>query len=294
MHRTNFVYFTTHDRYSFNGMSKVDELKGDGNSYTTEFRQYDPRIGRWLSLDPLTAQFPWQSPYCAFDNNPLNIVDPTGENGEEPKIIYVGSAKSKIHPQEAEKVITDIMKTVGLLSVTVGSLQRSPEQQAKVMLIDLKNGKPDNYSIAGTKVQNVYYNLKKQGKNESEILDAMINEVYKQGPEKVSKHCADPSKIIVFDISLTSIPLDKKLAFISAVKNAQANGLIRENGFQHPGNNPNENAYHIEVPLNNNSLMNENKNSQTQDFEVVIYPEMKKLNPIPVSNIPINDTLIKN
>jgi len=38
-----------------------DEVKGGGNSYTTEFRQLDPRIGRWLSLDPLMSKFPNQS-----------------------------------------------------------------------------------------------------------------------------------------------------------------------------------------------------------------------------------------
>ena len=54
------------------------EPKGNGNSYTTEFRQYDPRLGRWLSLDPLMAQFPWMSPYVAFDNNPIYYTDPYG------------------------------------------------------------------------------------------------------------------------------------------------------------------------------------------------------------------------
>jgi len=43
-------------RYGFNGMEKDDEVKGSGNSYTTEFRQYDPRLGRWMSLDPLMAK----------------------------------------------------------------------------------------------------------------------------------------------------------------------------------------------------------------------------------------------
>jgi RHS repeat-associated protein len=67
-------------------MEKDPEVKGEGNSYTTEFRQYDPRLGRWLSLDPLMAQFPWMSPYCAFDNNPVLYVDPYGlasTNGNE-------------------------------------------------------------------------------------------------------------------------------------------------------------------------------------------------------------------
>jgi RHS repeat-associated protein len=55
-----------------------DEIKGEGNSYTTEFRQYDPRLGRWLSLDPLMAQFPWMSPYVGMDNNPVLLNDPMG------------------------------------------------------------------------------------------------------------------------------------------------------------------------------------------------------------------------
>jgi RHS repeat-associated protein len=38
--------------YGFNGMETDKEVSGTGNSYTTQFRQYDPRIGRWLSLDP--------------------------------------------------------------------------------------------------------------------------------------------------------------------------------------------------------------------------------------------------
>jgi RHS repeat-associated protein len=65
-------------RHLFNGMEHDMEVSGEGNSYTTEFRQYDPRLGRWKSLDPLMAQFPWQSPYVAFDNNPIFYTDPLG------------------------------------------------------------------------------------------------------------------------------------------------------------------------------------------------------------------------
>lgn len=65
-------------RFGYNGMEKDAEMHGEGNSYTTEFRQYDPRLGRWLSLDPLMMQFPWMSPYAAFDNNPVVYVDPYG------------------------------------------------------------------------------------------------------------------------------------------------------------------------------------------------------------------------
>jgi hypothetical protein len=40
-------------RFGFNGMEKDNEVKGQGKSYTTEFRQLDPRLGgRWWSIDP--------------------------------------------------------------------------------------------------------------------------------------------------------------------------------------------------------------------------------------------------
>jgi RHS repeat-associated protein len=69
-------------RRGFNGMEKDDELKGKGNSYTTEFRQLDPRVGRWLSVDPKTSEFPWQSPYVGMDNNPILLTDPDGRSTE--------------------------------------------------------------------------------------------------------------------------------------------------------------------------------------------------------------------
>ena len=77
-------YLTTHTRYGYNIMEKDNEVSGLGNSYTTEFRQYDPRLGHWKSLDPLMAKFPWQSPYCAMNNNPISLVDPTGQAATDP------------------------------------------------------------------------------------------------------------------------------------------------------------------------------------------------------------------
>ena len=65
-------------------MEKDPEMKGDGNSYTTEFRQYDPRLGRWLSLDPMMMMFPSLSPYIAFDNNPVIYDDPLGLSPDPP------------------------------------------------------------------------------------------------------------------------------------------------------------------------------------------------------------------
>ncbi len=66
-------------RFGFNGMEKDDEVKGTGSSYTTEFRQYDPRLGKWLSIEPLFFKFPHISAYAFTSNNPINYFDPTGK-----------------------------------------------------------------------------------------------------------------------------------------------------------------------------------------------------------------------
>lgn len=64
-------------RFGFNGYERDDELKGAGNSYYTHERLFDPRLGRWLSPDPI--QLAHSSPYAGFSNNPLRFGDPRGQ-----------------------------------------------------------------------------------------------------------------------------------------------------------------------------------------------------------------------
>jgi RHS repeat-associated protein len=69
-------------RYSFQGQEKDDEISGTGNSYTAEFWQYDPRLGRRWNLDPVVKE--WESPYSCFSDNPVLFIDPKGDD----KIVY--------------------------------------------------------------------------------------------------------------------------------------------------------------------------------------------------------------
>jgi len=66
-------------RFGFNGMESDDELKGTKNSYDFGARIYDPRIGRWLSVDPVVHHE--TSPYVGIDNSPIYKMDPDGEDG---------------------------------------------------------------------------------------------------------------------------------------------------------------------------------------------------------------------
>ena len=66
-------------RYGFNGMEMDNELKGgEGNGINYDKRFYDPRIGRFLSIDPLEKSFPWYTPYQFAGNTPIQAIDLDG------------------------------------------------------------------------------------------------------------------------------------------------------------------------------------------------------------------------
>lgn len=72
-------------RYAFNDMEKDNEPKGLGNSYDYKFRIYDPRLGRFLSVDPLDGTYAYLSSYQFAGNNPVKFIDRDGlEPAESP------------------------------------------------------------------------------------------------------------------------------------------------------------------------------------------------------------------
>ena len=60
--------------YKFNGK----EQDCESGLYNYGARYYDPKISRWLSVDPLTDEMVSWSPYNYTFNNPVNYVDPDG------------------------------------------------------------------------------------------------------------------------------------------------------------------------------------------------------------------------
>jgi RHS repeat-associated protein len=70
-----------HYRYGFNGKESDNEVKGTGNSIDYGFRTYDPRIGRFLSVDPLTSKYPELTPYQFASNTPIAAIDIDGLEG---------------------------------------------------------------------------------------------------------------------------------------------------------------------------------------------------------------------
>ncbi len=66
-------------RYGYNGKEMDDEIKGKGTSYDYGARMYDPRVGRWMSRDPLEEKYVGLSPYNFALNTPIQATDPDGK-----------------------------------------------------------------------------------------------------------------------------------------------------------------------------------------------------------------------
>ena len=71
-------------RYGFNGKENDNEVKGEGNQQDYGLRIYDTRLGRFLSVDPLTKNYPWYTPYQFAGNMPIRFIDLDGGEPKDP------------------------------------------------------------------------------------------------------------------------------------------------------------------------------------------------------------------
>jgi RHS repeat-associated protein len=77
--------FTQKYRFGFNNQEQEIEL---GEYYSFEYRVHDARLGRFLSVDPLSDEYPWNSVYAFAENRVIDGRDlegsewqPVGKDG---------------------------------------------------------------------------------------------------------------------------------------------------------------------------------------------------------------------
>lgn len=93
-------------RFGFGGKPKDDEVFGAaGTSYDFDARILDPRVGRWMSIDPVVQRYPGYSPYAYVLNSPLLYRD---EGGKE-NFIYLYDLRLQ-NPKLTQADRTEILK----------------------------------------------------------------------------------------------------------------------------------------------------------------------------------------
>jgi RHS repeat-associated protein len=66
-------------RYGFNGKEKDAEGMGGGSAtYDYGFRIYNPNLGKFLSVDPLSYSYPWNSNFAYAENDVIRSIDLDG------------------------------------------------------------------------------------------------------------------------------------------------------------------------------------------------------------------------
>ena len=107
-------------RYGFNGKENDNEVKGEGNQQDYGMRIYDPRLGRFLSRDPLTYSYPYYTPYSFAGNKPIWCIDLDGTEDS--------TATNKVTFSENFKNITKISNPpiiAGVINGTYTSLNKT-------------------------------------------------------------------------------------------------------------------------------------------------------------------------
>jgi RHS repeat-associated protein len=100
--------------YGFNWKENDNEVKGEGNWQDYGFRIYDPRLGKFLSIDPLTRSYPWYTPYQFAGNKPIWCDDLDG--AEERVVTKYKNTKGVIVTKEIARMDEkDGMKKIQLI-----------------------------------------------------------------------------------------------------------------------------------------------------------------------------------
>ena len=152
---------------------------------------------------------------------------------DEPKnynLSFRKNANENIVSDYTRDCLYRVMDATGDYSLSVTSTNRSAHDQARIMYENiLRKGvqyQKKQYSNIGDQVIDVYnVNMSRE-----QNIAAMESKIKELGPERVSRHCGDYTKINVMDVAISSV--NNRTSFENALK---ANGIkyLIENDCYH-------------------------------------------------------------
>ena len=114
----NYSVANTNYRYGFNGKENDNDIENGMQDYG--MRIYDGRLGKFLSVDPITKKYPMLTPYQFASNSPISGIDLDGleyyfsSNG-----LFLGHIGKSQEVWTADKVDSKIIKNADGSSKTI-------------------------------------------------------------------------------------------------------------------------------------------------------------------------------
>jgi len=152
------------------------------------------------------------------------------------EITWGAHARADVVAANSLTILGDVLRAAGLHKAEITSTARTAEDQARAMYQNhVGSGKGqgvaaqhDLYGPAGDAVIDVFVDLKAKGKNATEIKAGMEAKIQEIGPSKVSNHCADPTKLNVFDVGPASLGGDTaQKAFVKAAQDEEGKRISK-------------------------------------------------------------------
>jgi muramidase (phage lysozyme) len=140
---------------------------------------------------------------------------------------------------KTKNVLKEVGKISGNYNIYITSTARTSQDQARIMYDNCESKgasyQKGVYAASGDKVIDVYIAGKKAGNSQEQIITDMKNKINEVGPDKVSKHLANPDVLNTFDISYSRLT-DKTKFWNEIKKRDELDEILVEN-----------NCYHIQI-----------------------------------------------
>jgi RHS repeat-associated protein len=221
-----------------------NETYGAGNEYDYGFRIYNPRLGKFLSVDPLTKSFPWYSPYHFAGNSPILNIDLDGmesSNTQEPEKVDNGGVPtnpsqsgSSGNNSSSGAIGTEasFLKDNTAEGIAIGTYMYGSSNISTVAANFANNTKVDNASQGkegrGTERNAVRHTL----------WQALVTQAfgYSTAKKAADAHEANPNALQSRPSNLTFHNLDEADQFVDLMNNITG----RRIGMDNPNATPNE------------------------------------------------------
>jgi RHS repeat-associated protein len=140
-------------RYGFNGKENDNEVKVEGGQQDYGMRIYDTRLGKFLSVDPLTKSFPELTPYQFGSNSPIESIDLDG-------LEALSAIKSGLTRQfEAQVKLTLTPPKAREIEILVWNTYRNQAQIGRVSVVvgNINAARTNYYNAVGENIRGGFF-----------------------------------------------------------------------------------------------------------------------------------------